>query len=88
MIVYVDQIKFQSKELAEIGKPSKKISEAKNQNFIPLGKTYFKVLRGASTANKLLFCCFSFCMQQFFETGDLKTHMRTHTNDRPFHCDF
>ena len=51
---------------------------------IPFGKTYYKVLRGLSTANKLLFCSFSFCMKQFLETGNLKTHMRTHTGNRPF----
>jgi uncharacterized Zn-finger protein len=27
-------------------------------------------------------------MKQFLETGDLKTHMRAHTNDRPFHCEY
>jgi len=55
---------------------------------LALGKTYFKVLRGTTTANRMLFCSYSSCVKQFNETGNLKTHMRTHTNDRPFACEF
>ena len=50
MIVYIDKIEFKSKELAESGFPLKKINDHKLSN-IPLGKTYFKVLRGSSTTN-------------------------------------
>ena len=34
--------------------------------------------------SKILLCPYECCLKEFSETGNLKTHMRTHTNNRPF----
>jgi len=98
LVIYIDTIQFAENIL--FGLPSKgkkqqitqrKTTEEENvlyHDTIPIGKTFYKVLRGKSTANKLLFCSFSDCLREFNETGNLKTHMRKHTGDRPFHCTF
>ena len=67
MLVYIDNIEFEDtfdpgnpKEEAS-GKASKKKKEY--HDTIPISQTYYKVLRGQSTANNLLFCSFSDCLK-------------------------
>ena len=35
---------------------------------------------------KILICPFSHCMKDFSELGNLKTHVRSHTGEKPFAC--
>ena len=89
LVVYIDQISFEVKNLDGLPPDANQAPPGSEyHDTIPLGKTFYKVLRGKSTANKLLFCSYSDCMREFNETGNLKTHMRKHTGDRPFHCVF
>lgn len=66
MLIYIDNIDFEDE--FEAGKPKDDgalKSNKKKKEFhetVPISQTYYKVLRGQSTANNLLFCSFSDCL--------------------------
>ncbi|CDW81250.1 UNKNOWN [Stylonychia lemnae] len=50
-------------------------------------KSHLKI-KPEKGASKYMLCPFIQCLKEFSETGNLKTHMRTHTGERPFVCTF
>lgn len=64
-------------------------SESRNRTYygFSINQCYYKAKRPKDQP-KLLFCPFLSCLKEFSETGNLKTHMRTHTGERPFMCQF
>jgi len=62
-------------------------SESRNKTYygFPINQCYSKAKR-AKGEPKILYCPFLSCLKTFWETGNLKTHMRTHTGERPFVC--
>lgn len=87
--------KFQNKHQAEVPeepgstRSRKGLSESRNKTYngFHLSQCYYKAKRPKDEAKKL-YCPFMSCLKEFSETGNLKTHMRTHTGERPFVCDF
>ena len=93
MIVYIDNIDMPGNVQTGHSIQKKNLEVDRQQSnlyhdIVPLGKTYYKVIRGKSVASKHIFCSFSQCLMEHLDSGTLKTHMRTHTGDRPFVCDF
>lgn len=75
LVVYCDEIEFRDEKnkirktkyvppYVHVWAPQEKVPKTDLfHDNIPNGKTYYKVLRGQSTANKLLFCSFTYCMR-------------------------
>jgi uncharacterized Zn-finger protein len=47
---------------------------------------YIEKISRPKDETKVLVCPYQCCLKEFTETGNLKTHMRTHTGERPFVC--
>jgi uncharacterized Zn-finger protein len=62
-------------------------SGARNRSYhgFSISQCYYKAKRPKDLP-KILTCPFLSCLKEFSETGNLKTHMRTHTGERPFIC--
>ena len=60
-------------------------SEWRNRTYhgFSINQCYYKSKR-PKDETKLLYCPFLSWLKEFSETGNLKTHMRTHTGERPF----
>jgi hypothetical protein len=60
-------------------------SESRNRSYhgFSISQCYRKARRPKDLP-KILTCPFLSCLKEFAETGNLKTHMRTHTGERPF----
>jgi uncharacterized Zn-finger protein len=48
---------------------------------------YIEKISRPKEESKILICPYQCCLKEFTETGNLKTHMRTHTGERPFTCE-
>lgn len=58
---------------------------------IKIKECYYKVKIGKNDKLReqtsfILRCPFVNCLKKFTDTGNLKTHLRTHTGDRPYFC--
>lgn len=92
LLVYTDEIELNEFEDLGAAKEKEELEAIRNERMLPhdrlpLCKTFMKAFLGQGTNNKHLFCSFSQCMRAFNESGNLKTHMRTHTGDRPYICE-
>ena len=53
--------------------------------YVPLAQ--IKKIKRSSGEARVFICPFSSCLKEFDEISNLKTHVRSHTGERPFQCD-